>query len=108
VEPESSIFLRNSGDFSTSASAVLSRAVTGSGSLAGPISANQMPMSMPLRRGSSPSAGMSGVIGERLASVVPRATTLPLLMCGRPLESTNTPYSRLLPTRSVVSGATPR
>ena len=108
VELAASIFLRKSGDCSVSARAFFRRATTGSGILAGPISTNQVPMSMPLRAGCSASAGMSGVTAERLASVVPRATTLPLLMCGSPLDSTNTPYSRLPPSRSLASGATPR
>src|SRR3989344_4623277 len=88
VEPLASIFFLKSGDCRVSFSAFFTLSNTGLGRLA--------------------RAGMSGVAAERLASVVPRAITLPLLMCGRPLESTNTPYSRLLPMRSLVSGATPR
>ena len=52
-------------------------------------------------------ASTSGVSAERVASLVPSAITLPLRMCCSPEDSTNTPYSMLLPSRSVVSGAAP-
>ena len=78
------------------------------GSLAGAIKTNQVLMSVSLKRGVSASAGMSGVTAERFFSVVPSATSLPLRMCGRPLDSTNTPNSMFSPSRSLVSGPTPR
>ena len=108
VEPESSSFLRNAAVCRDSFRAVLSLATTGAGMPAGPTSANQMLMSMPLSLGVSASAGISVVMGERLASVVPSATTLPLRICGNPLDSTNTPKSMLLPSKSLARGATPR
>ena len=108
TEPASSIFLRNSGEAMVSSSAFLTLAATGAGRPLGAISANQTLMSTFLYWGSSDRAGMSGVMAERLASVVPRAMTLPARIWGSPEDSTNMPNSMLLPTRSVVRGATPR
>ncbi|MNV77433.1 hypothetical protein D3C71_1708490 [compost metagenome] len=105
--PVSSIFLRNSGEVMVSTRAFFSLAAIGAGRPLGAIMANQELMSTFLNWGSSDSAGISGVMAERLASVVPSANTLPERMCGRPEDSTKMPYSMLLPTRSVVSGATP-
>lgn len=80
----------------------------GSGVPLGAASMNQLLTSMPFIAGCSASAGTCGVIGERLASLVPIATSLPALICGRADESTNTPKPMLPPSRSVVSGETPR
>ena len=91
VAPESSSFLRSSGDCSESVSAFLSLLATASGSCAGAISANQILMSRPLSFGVSASAGMSRVMGERLASVVPKAISLPLRICGSALEMAKMP-----------------
>src|SRR6218665_2485104 len=108
VAPLSCIFWRNSLDCKLSCSAFLSLSSVGRGRPAGAIRANQPPISTFLYCGDSASAGMSGVMAERLASVVPSAISLPLLMYGRPLESANMPNSRLLPNRPLASGAKPR
>jgi hypothetical protein len=75
--------------------------------LAGPISAEPAVDVHVLELGQLGQGRNIGRGRERLASVVPRATTLPDLISGRPEDSTNTPNSMLLPTRSVVSAATP-